>query len=125
MLKNITEAHDLKGKRVLLRLDLNVPIVKGKVADPFRITAAIPTISLLRDAGAKVIIISHIEGKAGAKKPAKGSKAASEFTSLKPIADYFAEKKIPVTFIEKYFVVASQKVLDAMKDGDVVLFENV
>lgn len=126
MLKSITEAHDLKGKRVLLRLDLNVPIAKGKVADPFRITAAIPTITLLRDAGAKIIIISHIEGKAGAKKPAKGTKAAkAAVSSLQPIADYFAEKKIPVKFVPKYFVTASQKVLNEMKDGDVVLFENV
>lgn len=121
MLKSITEATDLRGKRVLLRLDLNVPIAKGKVADPFRIQAAIPTITLLRDAGAKVIIVSHIEGKAGKKK----TSSAKDFVSLKPIADYFAEKKIPLKFVPKYFVVAAQKVLDEMKDGEVVLFENV
>jgi len=118
MLKNLNEAQNLKGKRVLIRLDFNVPVVRGKITDDFRIQSAIPTISLLRDAGAKVIILSHIEGKAG-------TKTKPEDNTLKPIAEYLVERKIPVTFIPKYFVKASQQVLDSMKEADVVLFENI
>ena len=140
MIQNITDVQNIKGKRVLLRLDFNVPISGGQITDDFRIQSAIPTINLLRDAGSKVIIVSHIEGKAGekVKKAANGgksktgekaktsAKAATENTNtLQPIADYLINKKIPVTFVPKYFTVATQKVLDTMKEGDVVLFENV
>lgn len=118
MLKNIAEAESLKGKRVLLRLDFNVPIQRGVITDDFRIVSVLPTINLLRDAGAKVIIISHIEGKAGT----KSNPAAN---TLKPVAEYLLSKKVPVTFIPKFFVVATQKTLTSMKDGDVVLFENL
>ncbi len=110
-LKNITEAKDLKGKRVLVRLDLNVPIVDNKVGDDFRILAAMPMLTSLREAGAKIVAISHIEGKGG--------------ESLKPVADYFAEKNVRVTFISEYFTDAAQTALDAMKEGDMVLFENL
>lgn len=110
-LKSLSQVKNIRGKKVLLRLDLNVPISRGKVVDDFRIQSVMPTIQTLRDAGAKTIIISHVEGKGG--------------ESLKPVAKYFAEKKFPVTFIEKYFTVASKKVIDGLKDGDVVLFENV
>lgn len=116
-IKSIDQVKGLKGKRVLLRLDLNVPVAKGKVADDFRIQSAIPTISLLRDAGAKIIILSHIEGKAGVK-----SKTES---SLKPVAEYFAEKRIPIKFIPKYFSASGDKILSAMKDGEIVMFENL
>ncbi len=110
-LKSINQLKNIKSKRVLLRLDLNVPIVRGKVADDFRIQTAIPTVNLLRDAGAKVIIVSHIEGKGG--------------ESLKPVADHLNERKIPVIFSDKYFTVAAKSILEKMKDGEVVLFENV
>jgi phosphoglycerate kinase len=110
-IKDINEAKKIRGKRVLLRLDLNVPLARGKVVDDFRIKAALPTINMLRDAGAKTIIISHIEGKGG--------------ESLSPVADYLVSHKVPVTFISKFFTAAAQKTLDGMKDGDIVLFENV
>ncbi len=110
-IKDISEAKKLTGKRVLLRLDLNVPLSRGKVVDDFRIKAALPTINLLRDAGAKVIIISHIEGKGG--------------ESLKPVASYLEAHKVPVTFISKFFTVGAEKSLTAMKDGSVVMFENL
>lgn len=116
-IKSIDKVKGLKGKRVILRLDFNVPVAKGKVADDFRIQSVLPTIAMLRDAGARTIILSHIEGKAGVK-----SKTAS---SLKPVAEYLSAKKIPVTFITKYFSAAADKTLAAMKDGDVVLFENL
>lgn len=110
-LKSIEQVKNLKGQRVLLRLDLNVPVARGKVVDDFRIQAVMPTIQLLRDAGAKIIIISHMEGKGG--------------ESLKPVATYLQDRKIPVTFIEKFFTSTAQKALDMMEEGDIILFENV
>lgn len=59
-LPNITKAKNLKGKRVLIRVDFNVPIKDGAVADDFRIQKVLPTLLLLRNAGAKIIIMSHI-----------------------------------------------------------------
>lgn len=110
-MKSIDQVKNLKGKRVILRADFNVPIARGKVVDDFRIQAVMPTIKMLRDAGAKIIILSHVEGKGGA--------------SLKPVAKYFADKKFPVTFISKYFTPGALKTLGKMKNGDIVLFENV
>jgi phosphoglycerate kinase len=126
MLKSIAEATGLKGKRVLLRLDLNVPIQRGVITDDFRIQSVLPTINLLRDAGAKVIIVSHIEGKKnGGGKGATGKGAKFAADTLKPVADYLIAKKVPLTFVSKLFVSAAQKELDAMRDGDVLMFENL
>lgn len=111
MLKSADHLRNIRGKRVLLRVDFNVPFVKGKIADDFRIQAAIPTLNLLRDAGAKVVVISHIEGKGG--------------DSLKPVSDYLIDRKIPVGFSPKYFTASTKDILEKMKDGEVVLFENV
>ncbi|MDO8589766.1 MAG: phosphoglycerate kinase [bacterium] len=61
--KSITEAGDLKGKRVLVRVDWNVPIEDGKVIDDFRIKKSLPTLEYLKNAGAKVTIITHLEPK--------------------------------------------------------------
>src|SRR3989338_4851112 len=56
---------NLVGKKTLLRLDLNVPIKDDKVVDDFRIRKILPTLELLHSAGAKTIILSHLEGKGG------------------------------------------------------------
>ncbi len=75
---------DLKGKRVLIRSDLNVPIKDGKVASDKRITATLPTIKLALEKGAKVMVTSHLG------RPEEGV-FAEEF-SLKPVADYIQDK---------------------------------
>ncbi len=75
---------DLKGKRVLIRCDLNVPIKDGKVASDKRITATLPTIKLALEKGAKVMVTSHLG------RPEEGV-FAEEF-SLKPVADYIQDK---------------------------------
>ena len=64
-MKSIKELKSLSGKKIILRVDFNVPIKDGKVVDDFRIKKVIPTILYLQQKGAKVIIISHIgdEGK--------------------------------------------------------------
>ncbi len=82
---------DLKGKRVLIRVDFNVPVENGKVSDDTRIRAALPTIKYVLDHGASVILMSHLG------RP-KGKGFEAEF-SLKPAADHLSELlRRPVLF---------------------------
>ncbi len=82
---------DLKGKRVLIRVDFNVPVENGHVSDDTRIRAALPTIKYVLDRGASVVLMSHLG------RP-KGGKAEPEF-SLKPAADRLSELlRRPVLF---------------------------
>ncbi|MBQ2845323.1 MAG: phosphoglycerate kinase [Alphaproteobacteria bacterium] len=102
------ENLDVRGKYVLLRDDFNVQIVDGKITDAFRIEQSMPTIDFLRRAGARVVIVSH-RGRP------KGERNMD--FSLQPIADYMNVKLIP-DCLDKDF-------LADMRDGDVVLLENV
>ena len=74
---------DVSGRRVLLRLDLNVPLSNGKITDTTRIDAAMPTITALREAGARVVICSHLGRPRGQRVPA---------LSLEPVAANLAER---------------------------------
>ncbi len=103
---------DLKGKRVLIRSDLNVPVKDGKVTSDARITASMATIQHALDAGAKVMVTSHLG------RPKEGE--WSEEISLKPIADNIAarlgkEVRLIKDWVDGGFEVA---------DGEVVLLEN-
>ncbi|MGN0902804.1 MAG: phosphoglycerate kinase [Succinivibrio sp.] len=103
---------DLKGKRVLIRADLNVPLKDGKVASDKRIMATLPTIKLALEKGAKVMVISHLG------RPEEGV-YAEEF-SLKPVADYISTKLPGVAVrLEKDY-------LDGVdvKEGELVVLEN-
>ena len=108
-LKKLSDLKDLKGKRVLLRLDLNVPVIGEEVRDDFRIQRSLPTVEFLRKAGARTIIISHLE---------------SELTdSLSRVATYIS-KTVPL----KAFVTnldEAPAVVDSLSDGDVVMLENL
>ncbi len=121
MNKKTVKDLDVKGKKVLVRVDFNVPLSKeekGKIADDARIKAAIPTINYLSENGAKVILISHLGRPKGEANP--------EF-SLKPVADYLAnEYKDKFTFIPSDLVV-DEKVkeeVNKLADGQIALLEN-
>lgn len=102
---------DLHGKRVLLRLDLNVPLENGAVRDAYRIDQSLPTIEYLRDRGARVVIIAHI----GKGKPSD---------TLAPVAEYL-NRKFPVTFLDSLMSPENERVTKMMNEGDVVLIENL
>ena len=121
MNKKTVKDLDVKGKKVLVRVDFNVPLSKeekGKIADDARIKAAIPTINYLSENGAKVILMSHLGRPKGEANP--------EF-SLKPVADYLAnEYKDKFTFIPSDLVV-DEKVkeeVNKLADGQIALLEN-
>ncbi|MGQ7273938.1 phosphoglycerate kinase [Marinobacter sp. V034] len=110
-IKKMTELA-LAGKRVLIREDLNVPLRDGKVAGDARIRASLPTIKAARDAGARVMLMSHLG------RPEEG--VFDEGSSLQPVADHLGELLgQPVRLVKDY--------LDGVEvaDGEVVLFENV
>ncbi len=104
---------DLAGKRVLIRQDLNVPVKDGVVTSDQRIKASLPAIRHCVDAGARLMIMSHLG------RPEEG-KPEAQF-SLRPVADYLGQALgKPVPLVDDYLERAPE-----MNDGDVVLLENV
>lgn len=105
---------DLKGKRVLIRSDLNVPIKDGKVASDKRIMATLPTIKLALEKGARVMVISHLG------RPEEG--VFSDEFSLKPVADYI-QTKLPSV---KVRLVPNDEYLNGVepKEGELLVLEN-
>ncbi len=116
--KKSVDDLNVKGKKVLVRCDFNVPIIDGKITDENRIVAALPTIKKLIGDGAKVILCSHMGKPKGEPKPE---------LSLAPVAVRLSEKLgINVVFAKDDNVVGenAKKAVAEMKDGDVVLLEN-
>ncbi len=109
---------DLKGKKVLVRCDFNVPLDEnGKITDNTRITAALPTIQYLREQGAKVILCSHLGRPKG---------QVNEKYSLKPVADELTELlDTDVKFASDITGSSAQSTTESLKDGEVALLENV
>src|SRR3954454_3912045 len=106
---------DVRGKRVLLRVDLNVPMENGRVSDATRLERVAPTIAEISDHGGKVILLAHFG------RP-KGRDAKD---SLKPVAAALAEViKRPVAFADDCIGDAAEKAVAAMKDGDILCLEN-
>lgn len=102
---------DLRGKRVLIREDLNVPVENGRITSTQRLDASLPTIVAARDAGAKVMVISHLG------RPKEGE--FDEASSLKPVAEWLGQKLgKDVRLVRDY--------LDGVDvaDGEVVVLEN-
>ncbi len=115
-IKTIKDVN-LKGKKVFVRVDFNVPFDnKGEISDDTRIVAALPTIKYLVDEGAMVVLTSHL----GRPK----SKADTQF-SLAPVAKALSEKLgKPVAFVDDCIGPKVKEACAAMKPGDVVLLEN-
>ena len=110
-IKKMTDLN-LTGKRVLIREDLNVPVKDGRISSDARIRASLPTIKAAKDAGARVMLMSHLG------RPEEG--VYDEASSMKPVADHLTRVLgQEVRLIKDY--------LDGVEvaDGEVVLFENV
>lgn len=117
MAKKTVADIDVKGKRVLMRVDFNVPLEAGRIGDDRRIAQAIPTIKNVIDRGGKLILMSHLG------RPKGGPEAKF---SLKPAADRLGEllgKK--VAFANDCIGVEVEQAVTAMKDGEVLLLENL
>jgi phosphoglycerate kinase len=106
---------DVKGKRALVRVDLNVPMQDGKVSDSTRIEEIVPTIIELADKGARVILLSHF-GRPKGRDPQY---------SLRPVVPEIARLlKLPVGFAEDCIGPMAESAIAAMKDGDILCLEN-
>jgi phosphoglycerate kinase len=109
---------DVRGKRVLVRVDFNVPIQDGIVGDTTRIERVLPTIKKLLAGGAKVIVLSHLG------RPKTGTMTD---TSLKPIADKMAElmQGTKVSFIGDCIGTEAKRGVDALQPGEMAVLENL
>jgi len=108
---------DIAGKRVLVRVDFNVPLDEGRVADDTRIRAALPTIELLRERGASLVLVSHLGRPKGKADPA---------LSLRPVGERLAELLGAPVEQAPAVVGAEVEALTAGLDpGGVLLLENV
>ena len=108
---------DVKGKEVLMRVDFNVPLKDGEITNDARIVAALPTIKFLLDGGARLVLCSHLGRPKNAPDPA---------FSLKPVAVRLSELLgKEVKFVPAAIGPEAEAARASMKDGDVVLLENV
>ena len=118
MAKKTVEDVNVKGKRVLVRVDFNVPLQDGKVADDKRITAALPTIKYLLEHGAKVILCSHLGRPKGERK--------MEF-SLAPVAERLKEllPGVRIGFAPDCICKETEKMAGELREGEILLLENL
>ena len=106
---------DLKGKKVIMRVDFNVPVKEGVIKDDTRIKGALPSIKYVLDNGGKLILMSHMG------RP--DEKGITPDTSMKIVADYLGKMLgKPITFAPD--CAAADAEVAAMKDGDIVMLEN-
>jgi phosphoglycerate kinase len=114
--RTLDDAH-VAGQRVIVREDFNVPLQDGEVSDDTRLQVALPTIRRLREAGAKVVLISHFDRPKGKRVPSM---------SLAPLAAPLAKLiGAPVAFADDCIGEAAQSAVAAMQPGDVLLLENL
>ena len=117
MAKLTVKDVDLKGKKVLVRVDFNVPLKDGVITDDTRIKAALPTINYVLEQGGKAILFSHL-GRVKTEEDKEGK-------SLAPVAKRLGELLgKEVTFVPETRGAELEAAINGMKDGDVVVFEN-
>jgi len=108
--KAIEDIGDIFDKRVLLRLDLNVPVKDGVVADDFRIKQSLKTLEFLKEKGARIIIVSHIEG---------------EIKTLKPVYEYLNALFPLKAFVPSYDGTADIPEIESLHAREALLCENL
>ena len=117
MAKKIVTDLDVKGKKVLMRVDFNVPMKDGKITDENRIVAALPTIKYVLENGGRVIAFSHL-GKVKTEEDLKTK-------SLRPVAERLSELLgQPVKFVAATRGEELEKAVAELKDGEIMMFEN-
>jgi len=107
---------DLTGKRVLVRVDLNVPMQEGRVSDDTRLRAAVPTVSELSDRGAIVLLLSHFGRPKGQKRP-----DMSTALLVRPLSELLGR---PVRFVEDCQGPEAERAIETMQPGSVGILEN-
>ncbi len=109
------EKEQLQGKTVLVRVDFNVQIYQGNILDDLRIRKTLPTITYLREQGARIVLVSHNESKDG--------------TGLEPVCNYinntYQKECGEVKFVRDFMAPDTKAFVQNLKDGEVVLFENL
>jgi 3-phosphoglycerate kinase len=136
MIKSIKNL-DLKGKRIVMRVDFNVPMKDGAVQDDTRIVAAIPTIKYIMEKGAKsIVLMSHLgdpskDAKKAKEKAEKAGKAWDEASyiagkhRMRPIAEYLAAKlSLPVAFAGEDGCYGKKAFIEGQPDGALIMLEN-
>lgn len=109
-IKTLRNIGDVRGKNIIIRLDLNVPVLDGKVTNTYRIKKSLQTINFLKDKGARLILISHIKNK--------------EENSLEPVHKEL-QKFFDIKFVKDIYENDAKATVDSMQDGEIVLFENL
>jgi phosphoglycerate kinase len=116
-MSDLEQLGDLRGKRVLVRSDLNVPLDGDRITDDGRVRASVPTIRELSEAGARVVVVAHL----GRPKGAPEAKY-----SLRPVADRLGELLgSDVAFAEDTVGASAHEVVAGLQDGQVAVLENV
>ncbi len=116
-MRTLDTLGDLRSKTVVLRCDLNVPLTDGRITDDGRIRASLTTIRELREAGARLVLLSHLGRPAG---------APEERYSLRPVAARMAELlEAPVAFCDRTVGAEAEAARSALGDGEVLLLENL
>jgi len=117
MAKKTVADVDVRGKRVVMRVDFNVPLEGGRITDDRRIAQALPTIKSVIERGGRLVLMSHLGRPKGGPEPKY---------SLKPVADHLAKLLgKPVAFATDAIGPETEKQVAALKDGDVLLLENL
>ena len=122
MKKSIKDLGDIQGKRALIRVDINVPLDADKnVTDDTRIQAILPTVNFLKEKGAKIILMAHL----GRPQKLKEGQTLADL-SLEPVAKYMTNLLgEEVLFVKSPVGEGADKELEALKDGQIALLENI
>lgn len=112
--RSVTDIPDLKGKYVLLRTSLNVPVKNGVVLNQFRLMRGLATLNYLTRAGARVVVCGHISN----------DKTAEKEESLLPVFEVL-KHHLPLTMSDEVVTAKSEGLRDQLKDGEVLLLENL